>query len=556
MRPDRPRSGRDGGGGTRGRTVAVFAGLFLLSFIAGLVLSGTIGSRVWPTGPAHPGHPAGSSATPSGPAPVLNQHLVAARRALAVGDLRRARNEYLTILLSIDADSAEAWQGLMAVRRRSAGDDPLELRRDAHAYRLAITHAGETDDHYTPQALELLAEASRRAAAQIDAEHRNAAAESTQTSAAPDQASPHGGPAPPSTKPVPPTPAIPGLPLQRRSAHAGTAFEGHAPPQPSTPATASAPGTGCNAAGTPCGARRLNANSEPPGPSAAAPEGAGHPSQHSGGGSPQAPGSGQFGSPPGVRGTTGSAITPPVPPAAAPPAQPLGRLSTPPSAVGTGAAPRVNVAPQPHGCNGTRGCPGQLREANTAGSGAKNSGGKNNPRDTVVRIKIVPRNSGSGSGAGPSTSTPKDDPGGKVGGSGGDSGNSSSGNSNGSGGSPGTAAGPGGGASGSSGSAGGSGSNGSAGSSNSSGGTGSAGGGGSKGGGTGAAGSGNGSAGSSGGSSSGSGGNNNNSGSSASGGGSNHGNGGHAGGGGSAGGSGNGGNGGDGGAGRGNGDSH
>jgi len=113
---------------------------------------------------AAPGSDRGSSVRRQ----LVRRHLAAAAKALGAGDLLGAQNEYLTILLSIDPGNNDALRSLVTVRRRWTHDDPAALRRDAGTYRRAITDRTETKEHYSPQALEILADASLRAADEIE----------------------------------------------------------------------------------------------------------------------------------------------------------------------------------------------------------------------------------------------------------------------------------------------------------------------------------------------------------------------------------------------------
>ena len=97
-----------------------------------------------------------------------------------VAQLRQRQDEYLRVLLGNPADAA-AMRGLVAVRRRLAGDDPMVLRRQAAAYQQMITSGAESPEHYSRQPMELLASASLRAAAAVESEQRNMAQRGTRT---------------------------------------------------------------------------------------------------------------------------------------------------------------------------------------------------------------------------------------------------------------------------------------------------------------------------------------------------------------------------------------
>jgi len=86
-----------------------------------------------------------------------------ADRLAARGRLREAQEAYLTVLL-VDSGHQAAMRGLVRVVRALAGGDPAVLRRQADQYRRAIAAGLETEEHYTPAAMELLIRASLRAA--------------------------------------------------------------------------------------------------------------------------------------------------------------------------------------------------------------------------------------------------------------------------------------------------------------------------------------------------------------------------------------------------------
>lgn len=83
--------------------------------------------------------------------------------------LREAQDEFLGILLRTP-DDQRAIHGLVVVRRRMAGDDPVKLRRQAAAYTDAIAKRTETEEHYTNEAMALLARTCLLAASEIEAE--------------------------------------------------------------------------------------------------------------------------------------------------------------------------------------------------------------------------------------------------------------------------------------------------------------------------------------------------------------------------------------------------
>jgi hypothetical protein len=100
---------------------------------------------------------------------------------LAAGDLHGAQHEYLTILLSVAPDSVQAWRGLVALHRRWAAENPAELRRQANAYRLAIRNGTQMDEHYSPQALEVLAKAAMLAAREVEGAGRRLEVDASRT---------------------------------------------------------------------------------------------------------------------------------------------------------------------------------------------------------------------------------------------------------------------------------------------------------------------------------------------------------------------------------------
>ncbi len=88
---------------------------------------------------------------------------------LNAGRLREAQEEFLQLLL-INPAHSDAMRGLVLVRRRLAGDNPLVLRRQTVAFQQAIARGTETEEHFTAPAMAVLAQANLIAAEQIDAE--------------------------------------------------------------------------------------------------------------------------------------------------------------------------------------------------------------------------------------------------------------------------------------------------------------------------------------------------------------------------------------------------
>lgn len=110
----------------------------------------------------------------------------AAWRLLNAGRLRPAQEEFLQLRL-ISPTHGDAMRGLVIVRRRLAGDDPVVLRRQAAAYQQAIARRVETEEHFTAEAMAVLAQANLIAAEEIEAERARAQ---------PTRASATSGPAP------------------------------------------------------------------------------------------------------------------------------------------------------------------------------------------------------------------------------------------------------------------------------------------------------------------------------------------------------------------------
>lgn len=194
--------------------------------------------------------------------------------------LREAQDEYLKILQSAPAD-AEAFRGLVAVRRQLARENAMVLRRQASAYRQLIARGADTPEHYSPQSMEMLASASLRAAGAIEAEqHRTPRRAPAGTgSDGPPRTAARGSPGPgpvdrraatraanpsaPAPKPpavslarTRPTTTTPAAPPQRPPAAAPPVPQSPAPPAPPVPPSAT-PGAAAPppAAGQPSAAR-------------------------------------------------------------------------------------------------------------------------------------------------------------------------------------------------------------------------------------------------------------------------------------------------------------
>jgi hypothetical protein len=164
-------------------------------------------------------------------------------RLVATEHLREAQDQYLKILQGSPGD-AEAFRGLVAVRRQLAREDAAALREQAAAYRQLIARGGDAPGHYSRESMERLASASLQAAKAIDAERRTNPA---RTPMAPAVTGP-GTTAPPASlgsiaegphvapqAPIPPAPAPkPPAPLGPHTPSAATA-PATAPAQPMPP---------------------------------------------------------------------------------------------------------------------------------------------------------------------------------------------------------------------------------------------------------------------------------------------------------------------------------
>lgn len=107
--------------------------------------------------------PSPSGLTTAPPSDIQTRPVVAADR------LREMQQEYLITLLRTPGDP-NAMAGLVTVQRQLAQDDPTVLRRQAAALEKAIARGTETEEHYTPNAMMILAEASLLAAQEIERE--------------------------------------------------------------------------------------------------------------------------------------------------------------------------------------------------------------------------------------------------------------------------------------------------------------------------------------------------------------------------------------------------
>jgi hypothetical protein len=141
-----------------------------------------------------------------------------ARMLATSGRLHEAQDAYLEILQTNPVDPG-AMEGLVAVRRALAADDPAALRREAAAYRQMLARGGETQEHYSRDSLEMLVVASLRAAAAIESTRSGAHRAGTTPTTRPDRHTSRvtkglqpAAPLPPqaaATHPQPPPPAAP-----------------------------------------------------------------------------------------------------------------------------------------------------------------------------------------------------------------------------------------------------------------------------------------------------------------------------------------------------------
>lgn len=193
-----------------------------------------------------------TSADKINPQAKINPHArsATARLLATSGRLHEAQDAYLEILQVNPVDPV-AMEGLVAVRRRLAADDPAALRRQAASYRQAIAGGGETPEHYSRDSLEILAVASVRAAAAIESTRSNAhRTEATPTIRGmsgprlPDRhasrvtkglppAAPHPQPPPPA---APASPAAPAAGADKPAASADKPAAGQPSPAPAAPA--------------------------------------------------------------------------------------------------------------------------------------------------------------------------------------------------------------------------------------------------------------------------------------------------------------------------------
>ena len=142
-----------------------------------------------------------------------------ARMLATSGRLHEAQDAYLEILQTNPVDPG-AMEGLVAVRRQLAADDPAALRREAAAYRQVLARGGETPEHYSRDSLEILAVASLRAAAAIESTRGGAHRAGPTPTTRPDRhtirvtkGSQPAAPLPPQAAATPPQPPPPVAPV-------------------------------------------------------------------------------------------------------------------------------------------------------------------------------------------------------------------------------------------------------------------------------------------------------------------------------------------------------
>ncbi len=163
------------------RTIGFLVGGFLAGILVGWVVLGLApGPSPQPksqtTSPASRPTPPASQPTPPASRPTqptsqqsAGDPVEVARQKLLAGRLQEAQNDYLQLLLSGPyRNDPRVLQVLATIRRRLAHDDSVLLRRQAAGYRDAIARNVETEDHYTPEAMELLAQASLIAANELE----------------------------------------------------------------------------------------------------------------------------------------------------------------------------------------------------------------------------------------------------------------------------------------------------------------------------------------------------------------------------------------------------
>lgn len=94
---------------------------------------------------------------------------VAAWRSLDAGRLQEAQDDFLKIL-SLDPSRDSAMRGLVAVRRKMAGDNARLIRQQAAIYQDVLQRGGVGDEKYPPSSLTALVSAGLTAAQEIEAQ--------------------------------------------------------------------------------------------------------------------------------------------------------------------------------------------------------------------------------------------------------------------------------------------------------------------------------------------------------------------------------------------------
>jgi hypothetical protein len=154
---------------------------------------------------------------------------VSTRQPGTAEQLREVQDGYLGRLRANPADAA-AMRGLVAVRRRMAGDDPVVLRRQAAAYQQMIASGAESPEHYPRTAMELLARGCLQAAAAVESEQRSAAQRAR-------AGGPQSAPGAPRDKGAFVAPALPSAPAQGGKGTSGTSAPAPRAPSNTGPAT-------------------------------------------------------------------------------------------------------------------------------------------------------------------------------------------------------------------------------------------------------------------------------------------------------------------------------
>jgi hypothetical protein len=180
------------------------------------------------------------SSTPSGGPSARPEGHAKAWKLLLDGHLREAQDAFLGFILHPARRDADALRGLVAVRRRMAGDNPGVLRRQAAEYKDAISRGVETGEHYTLPAMEALVAANMQALKEIESQSAPTS-RPLPTQGSPSPADPlledniplSGKLSPPATHPAKPTgpqaPLLSGGKLPPPAVHSAKATGQHAP---------------------------------------------------------------------------------------------------------------------------------------------------------------------------------------------------------------------------------------------------------------------------------------------------------------------------------------